>query len=111
MAPDTGVKFLQAMESAQENAVGRTTTSRCSNIRVSAIEPDWSKEKFSVHFRLQHIAPGRAEGKGGVNQADVGIGLGEVPELEPGFRHKVLRNEADAVGAGEALIHDLSGFR
>ena len=38
---------------------------------------------------LQHIAPWRADGERGVDQADVGIGLREVPELDASFRHKV----------------------
>lgn len=60
---------------------------------------------------LQHITPGRAEGKGSIDQADVGIGLRKVPELDMGVRHKVLGKEANPVGAGEALTHDLLGFR
>ena len=60
---------------------------------------------------LQHIAPGGTDCEGGVDQADVGVGLGEVPELGSGLRHKVLGNESDAVGPGEALIHDVLGFR
>ena len=56
---------------------------------------------------LQHIAPWRADGERGVDQADVGIGLREVSELDASFRHKVLGKEPDAIGSGENLIHDL----
>lgn len=56
---------------------------------------------------LQHIAPWRADGERSVDQADVGIGLREVPELDASFRHEVLGKEPDAIGSGENLVHDL----
>ena len=59
---------------------------------------------------LQYVAPRWADGERGVDQADVGIGLREVPELDTGIRHKVLGKEPEAVGTREDLIHDLLGF-
>lgn len=70
-----------------------------------AKEPDWYLS------RLQHVAPGGADGEGGIDQTDVRVGLGEVSELGLCRRHKMLGNESDAVGAGEALIHDVLSFR
>lgn len=34
---------------------------------------------------LQYRRPGRTDGEGGIDQADVGISLREVPELGAGF--------------------------
>ena len=38
---------------------------------------------------LQHLAPGWTQGERGIDQSDVGIGLGEVTELEASMREKM----------------------
>ena len=39
---------------------------------------------------LKHLAPGWTQGKRGIDQSDVGIGLGEVAELQASMRQKML---------------------
>ena len=60
---------------------------------------------------LEYRGPRRTDGEGGVDETDVGIGLGKVSELGVGFRHKMLREEPQMVRACEHLRHNLLSFR
>ena len=60
---------------------------------------------------LQYRRPGRTDGEGGVDQADVGVGLRKVAELGAGFGYEMFGEEPEVVCAGEDLGHDLLRFR
>src|SRR5437016_8769245 len=56
---------------------------------------------------LQDLAPGWTQGERGIDQSDVGIGLGEIAKLEASMREKMFREEPDAIGGYHHLRHDL----
>lgn len=60
---------------------------------------------------LEDRCPGRTDGEGGVDQADVGVGLGEIAELGAGLRDEMFGKESEMIRAGEDLGHDLLRFR
>ena len=59
----------------------------------------------------EHRRPGRTDGECGIDQADVGVGLGKIAELRAGLRDEMFREQPQMVRAGEDLRHDLLGFR
>ena len=67
--------FHGSWERAEHDADGRGS--------FAAVEKSMS-DRF-----LEHLAPGWTQGKRGIDQSDVGVGLGEVAELEASMREKM----------------------
>lgn len=64
-----------------------TTAVRLTASRTAVL---FSEEASDCRARfLQHFAPGWTQGERGIDQSDVGVGLGEVAELEASMREKM----------------------
>lgn len=59
---------------------------------------------------LEDCRPRRTDGERGIDQADVGVGLGEIAELRASFGDEMFREQPEMVRAGEDLRHDLLRF-
>ena len=64
-----------------------TTAVRLTSSRTAVL---FSEEAIDCRaLFLQHLAPGWTQGERGIDQSDVGVGLGEVAELEASMREKM----------------------
>lgn len=63
----------------------------------------------SFSIRLQHVAPGRTDGKGCVDQTHVGIRLGKIAALLMSAGDEVFRQEADVIARRHDAIEDGTG--
>ena len=71
----------------------------------------WTPCRATGQDNLEYVAPGRTDGKGGIDETDVRVGLREIAALNIRGGDEMLGEQSDMVGREEHSIEDGSRLR